>query len=240
MLLTVAAVGMLAACAGTGDSTENERTATVDSASYPQGNSQRGGVAETGQTGETFAGYGGVTETPEYDTSGMLYQIGDTGPAGGVVYYVSREAFPCGENLENLCNYLEASTVDAEVQRGWSDPSRYDSNVEGADATAIGTGWRNTVETVRQGNDDPATSAAAYADAYVFGGKDDWYLPSKDEFVELYRQRDVVGGFSDADYWSSSEIGATMAWSHRFNEGHRLLPHPKYHYTHLIRPVRAF
>ena len=170
----------------------------------------------------------------------MEYQVGDTGPAGGVVFYVSAEGFACGPDLASRCNYLEAAPGSSEVRRGWADTPRLELAVDGADDSAIGAGWANTLDIVALGNTDPMTSAAAYADAYEFGGFDDWYLPAKDEFNELYEQRDMVGGFSGADYWSSSEVSSDMAWSHYFHQGHPMLPHPKNHYTHLIRPVRAF
>jgi hypothetical protein len=166
------------------------------------------------------------------------YRVGDTGPAGGVVYYVSSEAFPCGENLENLCNHLEAAPVEADAERAWADEPYVSTEVEGADATAIGTGWRNTVETVRQGNDDPATSAAAYADAYVFGGKDDWYLPSKDEVYELYEQMLASGTSSGRNYWSSSEYALNTTWTQDARGGPQYR-RMKFDVIH-VRPVRAF
>ena len=172
--------------------------------------------------------------------AGMEYQVGDTGPGGGIVYYVSVKPFPCGPDLTAQCNYLEAAPGSSEVRRGWADVPRLELEVEGADATEIGTGWINTIDIIEQGNIDPVTSAAAYADAYEHNGVTDWYLPSRDEFKMLYEQRETVGEFSGADYWSSSEVSANMAWSHYFHQGHPLLPHPKNHYTHLIRPIRAF
>jgi hypothetical protein len=62
-------------------------------------------------------------------------------------------------------------------------------------------------------------SAAGKARAYSGGGKTDWFLPSKDELVELYSQRDTVGGFIDDAYWSSSEAGSTHAWVVFFPSG---------------------
>ena len=52
--------------------------------------------------------------------------------------------------------------------------------------------------------------------AYDF---DDWFLPSQDELNELYLQRAVVGGFSTAAFWSSSEGFAVSAWSQDFSDG---------------------
>lgn len=181
----------------------------------------------------------GTTE-PVEDVPGLAYQVGDVGPGGGIVFLATAEPFPCGEDLTRQCNYLEAAPGSSEVRRGWADVPRLEIEVEGADATELGAGWANTIDIIEQGNIDPITSAAAYAAAYEHNGQTDWYLPAKDEFNLLYEQRDVVGEFSGADYWSSSEVSANMAWSHYFHQGHPLLPHPKNHYTHLIRPIRAF
>jgi len=198
-------------------------------------------VPASSSEANTLEGVAAVAgDEPVEDTSGMAYQVGDTGPGGGIVYYVSVEPFPCGPDLAAQCNYLEAAPGESEVRRGWADVPRLESEVDGADATGIGTGWANTVDIIGQGNIDPVTSAAAYADAYEHNGVTDWYLPSRDEFKKLYEQREVVGEFSGADYWSSSEVSPNMAWSHYFHQGHPLLPHPKNHYTHLIRPIRSF
>jgi hypothetical protein len=186
-------------------------------------------VAEDART----AGSTGNTGPVRYPA--LQYAIRDTGPAGGVIFFASLKPFPCGENLENLCNYLEASPQSAEVRRPWGSA---EGMVTGADGSDFGTGHANTVKIVRQGNDDPATSAAAYADAYVFGGKDDWYLPSRDECHELVIAREVLGGFQSDTYWTSTERDAAKAWyqsfktSFQFNES-------KFG-DYLVRPIRAF
>ena len=47
----------------------------------------------------------------------------------------------------------------------------------------------------------------------------DWYLPSKYELNLLYLQKDMVGGFEKAEYWSSSEYDASAAWYQNFDNG---------------------
>ncbi len=66
----------------------------------------------------------------------------------------------------------------------------------------------------------------------------DWYLPSKYELNLLYQQKDVVGGFaSSANYWSSTELNSTNAWSQYFGggSGHLLKDG-----TYRVRAIRAF
>jgi hypothetical protein len=70
--------------------------------------------------------------------------------------------------------------------------------------------------------------SAQLCDALSYGGKDDWFLPSKDELYEVYKNLAAknLGGFpnhpndSDADwYWSSSGYSNSHAWSQNTGEG---------------------
>jgi len=49
-----------------------------------------------------------------------------------------------------------------------------------------------------------------------------WRLPTKEELNELYKQKDAIGGFAAAYYWSSSEDGSTNAWYQSFSNGVQL------------------
>ncbi|MEI6757082.1 MAG: DUF1566 domain-containing protein [Chlorobium sp.] len=59
-------------------------------------------------------------------------------------------------------------------------------------------------------------SAAAVASEYRGGGYHDWFLPSRDELNLLFLSKNVIGGFVDATYWSSSEINESSAWCQSF------------------------
>ena len=67
---------------------------------------------------------------------------------------------------------------------------------------------------------------------------DDWYLPSKDELNKLYLNKDSVGGFADASYWSSSEGSANVAWLQDFYGGYQYGANKGG--TYRVRAVRAF
>ena len=116
------------------------------------------------------------------------FAIGDTGPAGGIVFYVA----------DGGLHGLEAAPVDQD--------SGHWGCLGGAFAigVAIGTGAQNTADIIAAC--PAAGNAARIADDYAVGGFDDWFLPSKWELYELYLNRAVVGGL-DQRYWSSSNYG---------------------------------
>lgn len=50
------------------------------------------------------------------------------------------------------------------------------------------------------------SSANILCQGSTIGGFNDWRLPTKDELSVLYNNRDLIGGFSDAYYWSSTFV----------------------------------
>jgi hypothetical protein len=129
-------------------------------------------------------------------------QVGETGPGGGVIFYKAITSFACGPDRAQSCRYLEAApsgwNTGTDPTRTWAQSSPVDyqyTTVNNATApqtaTAFGIGWgyRNTRAIILQGNNDPATSGAALADAYspTVGGVvvDDWFLPSVDELHQM-------------------------------------------------------
>ncbi len=49
------------------------------------------------------------------------------------------------------------------------------------------------------------------------GGYQEWFLPSKVELHQLFEQKDGVGGFTEGNYWSSTERKG-YAWGQYFGE----------------------
>ena len=175
--------------------------------------------------------------------SGGLCAVGDTGPGGGIVFYVhANGTFACGETLNQNCTYLEVAPFGDEVQRTWATGGNQNAAVSGADGTAIGTGEQNTADIVAQSGNVAVTSAAVYCSELVSGGQSDWFLPSKDElnlmYTNLHSASTPLGGFSSGFYWSSSEYAGDFAWSQIFGYGFqdgfsKVI-------TFYVRPVRAF
>lgn len=72
----------------------------------------------------------------------------------------------------------------------------------------------------------------------VKGGFDDWFLGSQDQLILLYEQKDVVGGFESFDYWCSTEIDDTSAWTVTFGSGENK-PHTN-GASEYVRAIRQF
>ena len=114
----------------------------------------------------------------------------------------------------------------------------YSYILTGASETAIGTGKSNTTKIV-QALGQNKDYAAHVCD------KSGWYLPSKDELNELYKNRNLIGSFSTyyddyPDYWSSSETDKTDAWCQNFSNGDQGGGCYKYNRYYRVRCIRDF
>jgi hypothetical protein len=148
--------------------------------------------------------------------------IGDTGPAGGIVFYVDSTGL----------HGLEAAPID----QGIAEWGCVGVSLPGADGLVIGTGAQNTADIINNCAD--TNTAARLADAYVLNGYDDWFLPSKDELFMLNANNPVVGGFADDRYWSSSEYNSGDAWDLSVPNGNQSIDNKNRPYR--VRAVRAF
>lgn len=191
---------------------------------------------------------------------GGVCAVGDTGPGGGIVFYVAGANFTStGSDCGTSCRYLEVAPDASEVVRTWATNvnSNRTTAVAGADATAIGSGYQNTVDVNNQAGNVAVSSAAVYAFEYTNNGKSDWHLPSKDELNELCKYAttqttgdtsvactgsDTTGttraGFSTFSYWSSSEFASNAALPQMFANG--LQNASLKSGNNRSRPVRAF
>ena len=66
----------------------------------------------------------------------------------------------------------------------------------------------------------------------------DWYLPSNFELRLLGLQSNVVGGFANGWYWSSTDWGVSMALSHNLNDGSQVSSTKSTAFR--VRAIRAF
>lgn len=142
---------------------------------------------------------------------------------GGIIFYIDGS----GEHG------LIAATADADVTTWWN--GAYTST--GATDTTIGSGKINTRKIIKsQGKN--GNYAARICATYKAGGFNDWFLPSKNELNELYKQKDIVGGFEKLVYWTSSEHAQKNAWHQGFGGGYPDKANKSI--NGFVRPVREF
>ena len=158
----------------------------------------------------------------------VAYNVGDTGPGGGIIVYVDEAGFNNSSGgdtsigamcVTGTCHYLEMAPTELEGQYPWDD-------------------------------------AMVAAEEFSTPSANDWVLPSKDALNEMCKYWFVdavtvicnddsesslalrLSGFSTDGYWSSSESGVSSAWGQIFLLGgqsntSKLIPA-------YVRPVRAF
>ena len=175
------------------------------------------------------------------------YQLGDTGPGGGTIFYVAptgtyftAQGAPCG----TTCRYLEAAPTSG--TRAWIDSTYgWSGNITtaiGTTGTAIGTGYSNTLAIVAQSGGGNAPNKAATVSRAYRGPNNltDWFLPSKDEAKALYDNRAFVSGAPGNYIWSSSEASANSAWRQYFYTDVQETDGKQYTNGAAVRPIRAF
>jgi len=193
------------------------------------------------------------------------FNIGDRGPAGGIIFYVE----PAGFNLYQGTNdnialdtyttayYLEAWTAnEGPLRWSWSNdpttPETYTNVLETKQAYNpmdptqwIGYGLRNTRLIVAALNANGETGRAAQVASTIKGGFNDWFLPSVNELNAMCDARNTIAGLptppSAEFYWSSSEVFSDdeNVWVQDFYGG-SMVGYPKESSHIRVRAIRAF
>ena len=177
---------------------------------------------------------GGKTATCAVTVNPAAVAVGDSYGGGKVAYILQPGESNGVYNYDaNVQHGLIAATADAVSTMAWSNIT--DTLVD-TTGLAIGDGADNTNDIVGQTGCD--SGAAFYCYDLEKNGYDDWFLPSKDELNKLWLNKDAIGGFADATYWSSSEYGAYNAWYQDFYGGGQY-DYGKFN-TYRVRAVRAF
>ena len=147
------------------------------------------------------------------------YSIGDTGPGGGKIFYVSETGFTLYMNETDTtgttAHYLEAAPNDISGTLAWASSGYTYTDIAGTEE-AIGTGRKNTALILKTDADAPAAKACF---TYSNNGRTDWFLPSKDEINALYTNRNIVGNMALNWYWSSSQYSYFITWDINFSNG---------------------
>ena len=183
--------------------------------------------------------------------------VGDIGPGGGIVFYDAGKEEYWGRYLEIAPQSCEGVRYpwrpagnNKTVYKPQGDQTAAELRVL---AKGIGMGKANTrIITLALG---AGKYAAKYAEDLVCGGRDDWFLPSKDELDTAYNRlaqnrvgsKDTpIGGFNKGYYWTSTDYNDKTAWSQYFMDGqqfdrvqtmdgNRTPPNP-----FRVRAIRAF
>jgi hypothetical protein len=182
----------------------------------------------------------GTTYGPELSFTTTL-AVGDTYQGGKVAYI-----FQTGDAgyIAGQIHGLIAAPSDQNTGVYWGGSFSTSMNT----GTAFGTGSSNTdIIVIYTGT---GTYAAQICSSLVLNSFSDWYLPSQDELNKLYLNRVAIGGFSVANYWSSSErnsntsiiVGTTSygeAYCQTFDINGIQYNKPKSN-TYYVRAVRSF
>jgi hypothetical protein len=164
------------------------------------------------------------------------YAIGDTGPAGGLIFYENPTYSTDG------WRYLEAAPYDQSTGATWGC---FRKEIAGARGTAVGTGKQNTLDMLAACA-EPDTAPHLCANLSVNGIRG-WFLPSRDELALMYRHLKAagIGDFRDGgvadnfEYWASSQQTADMAVHIDFADLGRLHGDDK-DFPRRVRAIRAF
>jgi hypothetical protein len=171
--------------------------------------------------------------------NGGLCSVGDIGPSGGYVFYVSPTAINVASGISTGGIYLEAAPVGAQ---GTAEYGCTGTQTPGT-SYAVGSGAANTLAIIN--SCATAGIAARVTSNLTYAGFSDWFMPSLDEMTaiynNLYNKTPSLGGFTGLNYGSSSEgtngFGYQAYWW--FGAG-AVSGQTNKNYVASYRPIRAF
>jgi len=239
--------------AGYSGSKTSASTATV---------SNGGGGTPTGCTSHnwnwnTYVSGSGVREC-QHTGCNITANVGDTGPAGGIIFYIDPNGFNVlgysGSGATAHLNFTSYKAYYLEVapdntRAGWvasgtpNDliPGLSDYHNNNEIDWAIGRGRLNTAIIIARGISQLyGTPAATFCVALETGGKNDWFLPSKNELNALSQIRGQYGiPNTESFFVSSSQATAGIVWYQNFINGEQFGTY-KIEFNFRVRAVRAF
>jgi hypothetical protein len=136
--------------------------------------------------------------TPLTCATGFGCEVGDIGPGGGFITFVSSTPFNCGQTGTKTCRHLEIApngwngsgsetaswaTFNTQFNILFGNAGGLSNDKDNISLAAIGRGYQNTL--VMFANDNTTETAAVTARAYRGGGLSDWYLPNMAEVNQL-------------------------------------------------------
>jgi hypothetical protein len=142
---------------------------------------------------------------------------------GGIIIYIDSTGL----------HGIIAAKSDQSIGAAWYNGA---FGITGATGKNLGTGPYNTRKIIRAQGDGiyAAKVCADYRPDEVYN---DWYLPSKNELAEVYKQKAFIGA-GPYVYWSSTEYDTNGAWAQNFSTGGRKKSSKDRIYH--VRAVRTF
>lgn len=170
---------------------------------------------------------------------GKIYEIGDIGPGGGIVFYTSDIGFKiAGDN--NVYHYLECSKEIIGAAE-WCPCRNYWCNP--ITQTGFGYGKQNTENIINERHKNKNTISISVSNCAAMLCLDystpttkagEWWLPSKDELNYIYKNLKKTGKIEDYfRCWSSSSCYCQ-------NFGNGLWESDESYSSRSVRAVRAF
>jgi TolB-like protein len=179
------------------------------SVAYDSGNTRTGGNSNSGSgtttssTSATTTSNSRTTQSTATTTTTAQYKIGDTGPAGGLIFYDK------GNSIGGW-RYLEAAPRDLGPTIYHSEDSLLPNYAKYVDPAGrpVGRGKYNTEYIMEEARNKGGgfNWAAKLCDDYELNGFNDWFLPSRDELNHMYGNLHLreKGNFRAEKYWSST------------------------------------
>jgi hypothetical protein len=153
-----------------------------------------------------------------------VYEIGDTGPAGGIVFYDKG-------NYSEGWRYMETVSLDGNSSE-WGCAG---SLITNANNSEIGSGLLNSVLITNYHDNlinyytnpsvcnslNNGSVASSQTLLFELNNTKDWFLPSENELSLMYEnlKTENLGSFSNSIYWSSTQVDENNSTAIDFSTG---------------------
>ena len=202
---------------------------------------------------ESSTSTGGFEYTFANCDGSVLCIVGDTGTAGGTIFYVATDTFTSiGSLCSDTCKYIEyadpAWNGGSDPQISWQQSGVGVEYVPGT-ANVLGAGMYNSLLISQYTTHGDSSNVAALA-ALNYAGSDvtslgDWYLPSAPDLSALYSSGIYAAGNfatgldAPSRYWTSLQNSTSEAFAYSFGHDY-FYQNPNKGSSYLVRPFRAF